>query len=67
MPRFKGVYRDASGWYFKVRTSKDALTGKWTQVTRRGFRTATDAARARQEFVRGDERPSGGQSVSDVR
>ncbi len=30
MPRFKGVYRDASGWYFKARTSKDPLTGKWT-------------------------------------
>ncbi len=31
MPRFKGVYRDANGWYFKVRTSKGPLTGKWTQ------------------------------------
>ena len=44
MPRFKGVYRDANGWYFKARTSKDLLTGKWTQVTRRGFATATEAS-----------------------
>ena len=51
MPRFKGVYRDASGWYFKARTSKDPLTGKWTQVTRRGFSTATEAARARQTLL----------------
>ena len=47
MPRFKGVYRDANGWYFKARTSKDPLTGKWTQVTRRGFSTATEASRER--------------------
>ena len=38
MPRFKGVYRDANGWYFKARTSKDPLTGKWSQITRRGSR-----------------------------
>ena len=61
MPRFKGVYRDANGWYFKARTSKDPLTGKWSQITRRGFPTATEAARARQRFVDqasgGHERP----------
>ena len=51
MPRFKGVYQDASGWYFKARTSKDPLTGKWTQVTRRGFATATEASQARHQLL----------------
>jgi Arm DNA-binding domain len=51
MPRFKGVYRDVNGWYFKARTSKDPLTGKWTQVTRRGFATATEASIARQALL----------------
>ncbi len=51
MPRFKGVYRDANGWYFKARTSKDPLTGKWSQVTRRGFSTATEASRERQTLL----------------
>ena len=27
MPRFKGVYRDANGWYFKARTSKPKRLG----------------------------------------
>ena len=70
MPRFKGVYRDAYGWYCKARTSKDPLNGKWSQVTRRGFATATEAARARQELIDqasgGHERPCGGQSGSDA-
>ena len=51
MPRFKGVYRDANGWYFKARTSKDPLTGKWVQVTRRGFATATEASQARHQLL----------------
>ena len=51
MPRFKGVYRDVNGWYFKARTSKDLLTGKWTQVTRHGFATATEASQARQQLL----------------
>ena len=61
MPRFKGVYRDANGWYFKARTSKDPLTGKWTQVTRRGFLTGPRQHEPVQEFViqasEGHERP----------
>lgn len=56
MPRFKGVYRDASVWYFKARTSKDPLTGKWTEATRRGFATATEASIERQAFVGSGER-----------
>ena len=51
MPRFKGVYCDANGWYFKARTSKDPLTGKWIQVTRRGFATATAASQARHQLL----------------
>ncbi len=49
MPKVAGVYRDGKGgWYFKVRTSKDVTTGKWKQVTRRGFKTASEAGRERQ-------------------
>jgi integrase len=52
MPKMRGVYRDgAGGWYFKASTHKDPITGKWRQVTRRGFATATDAARARSELL----------------
>ncbi|MCP4086802.1 MAG: hypothetical protein GY745_17360 [Actinomycetia bacterium] len=47
MPKVRGVYRDAKGgWYFKAATHKDPVTGKWKQVTRRGFATATEAAQA---------------------
>ena len=39
MPKVRGVYRDAKGgWYYKAATHKDPITGKWKQVTRRGFR-----------------------------
>lgn len=52
MPKVRGVYQDAKGsWYFKVRTSKDPLTGKWQQVTRRGFPSAAAAGRARESLV----------------
>ena len=51
MPKCEGVYRDAGGWYFKVRVSKDPLTGEWTQVTRRGFATATEASNERQALL----------------
>jgi integrase len=52
MAKVSGVYQDQKGlWYFKARTHKDPLTGKWVQVTRRGFRTATDASRARRELL----------------
>ena len=53
MPKFRGVYKDAKGaWYFKASTHKDPLTGKWAQVTRRGFATAAEAATAREELLR---------------
>ncbi len=52
MPKFRGVYKDAKGrWYFKVSTHKDPLSGKWTQLTRRGFATAADAAAARDALL----------------
>jgi integrase len=53
VPKFRGVYKDAKGaWYFKASTHKHPLTGKWAQVTRRGFATATEAATAREELLR---------------
>jgi len=53
VPKFRGVYKDTRGrWYFKASTHKDPLTGKWAQVTRRGFATAAAAAVAREELLR---------------
>lgn len=50
--RPEGVYQDArGGWYFKVSLGRDPLTGRRSQVTRRGFRTAAEAGRARREVV----------------
>jgi integrase len=52
MPKFQGVYQDRrSGWYFKASSHKDPLTGRWHQITRRGFATAADASRARAAFL----------------
>ena len=52
MPKVRGVYRDAKGgWYFKASTHKDPVTGRWKQVTRRGFPTAAEAGRARDELL----------------
>ena len=56
--------RDANGWYFKARTFKDPLTGKWTQATRRGFATATEAAKARQRVL--DQASTGLQAASET-
>jgi integrase len=53
VPKFNGVYKDTKGnWYFKASTHKDPLTGKWAQVTRRGFATAADASEAREVLLR---------------
>ncbi len=50
--RPEGVYPGfRGGWYFKVSLGPDPLTGRRVQVTRRGFRTATEASRARREIV----------------
>lgn len=55
MAKVQGVYQDGKGaWYFKVRTHKDPLTGRWVQVTRRGFRTAAEAAQARRALLEGE-------------
>jgi len=52
MPKTPGVYRASNGtWYFKLRHSKDPDTGKWQQVTRRGFVTASEAAEARRTLA----------------
>jgi integrase len=49
----EGVYSDGrGGWYFKVTLGRDPLTGRRDQITRRGFRTATEAAQARREVLR---------------
>ena len=64
MPRFKGVYRDATGWYFKARTAKDLLTGKWSQVTIRGFATATEASQASHSLL--DLAAAAGQTASET-
>jgi integrase len=48
----EGVYSDKRGqWYFKVSLGKDPLTGRREQLTRRGFRTATEAGKARHEVL----------------
>ncbi len=53
----EGVYADKGGqWYFKVTLGRDPLTGRREQITRRGFRTATDAARARRELLERKDR-----------
>lgn len=48
----QGVYRDQRGrWYFKATVGKDPLTGRRVQITRRGYATAAEAARARREHL----------------
>jgi integrase len=61
--RPQGVYQDGrGGWYFKVTLGSDPLTGKRVQITKRGYRTAAEAARARRELLAkvdtGQVRPS---------
>lgn len=47
----EGVYHDGHGkWYVKVTIGPDPLTGR-RALTRRGFRTAADAGRARREML----------------
>lgn len=47
-----GVYQADNGtWYFKLFHSKDPLTGKWKQATRRGFASAADAAEAKRTLA----------------
>lgn len=52
MPKFDGVYQDGKGrWYFKVWLGRDPITGRQSQVTKRGFPTAAAAAKARREVL----------------
>jgi integrase len=52
MPKYDGVYQDGKGrWYFKVWLGRDPLTGRQLQVTKRGFSSASDAARARRKAL----------------
>jgi hypothetical protein len=52
--RPEGVYADGKGWYFKATVGCDPLTGRRSQVTKRGFRTAAEAGRARKELLGGE-------------
>jgi hypothetical protein len=47
----EGVYQDGrGGWYVKASLGRDPLTGRREHLTRRGFRTATEAGRARRNL-----------------
>lgn len=49
----EGVYQDSrGGWYLKVTVGRDPLSGRRDQITKRGFRTAAEAGRARRELLR---------------
>jgi len=49
--RPQGVYPDGrGGWYLKATVGHDPLTGKRTQITKRGYRTVAEAGRARREL-----------------
>ncbi len=44
--RPQGVYSDGrGGWYLKTTLGSDPLTGKRVQITKRGYRSAGEAAR----------------------
>jgi len=68
----EGVYKNGNcGWYVKVTLGRDPLTGRRTQITRRGFNTAAEAGKARRELLaqadRGQLRPvPGGLTVNDL-
>lgn len=48
----EGVYQDnRGGWYVKVTLGRDPLTGRRGQITKRGFRTAAEAGRARRDLL----------------
>jgi len=52
MAKVEGVYPDGrGGWYYKATLGRDPLTGKRQQVTKRGFKTAGQALRARRELI----------------
>jgi Arm DNA-binding domain len=52
MPKVTGVHKDRKGrYYFKAATGYDPTTGTYGQVTRRGFTSAAEAAKARAAFL----------------
>lgn len=52
MAKTHGVYPDGhGGWYFKATLGTDPLTRKRVQITRRGFRSAAEATRARRDLL----------------
>ncbi len=53
MARWTGVYRASNGsWYFKAQgLAVDPETGRWPQITRRGYATAEDARTARRQYL----------------
>lgn len=52
MAKTPGVYADErGGWYFKVTLGNDLLSGKRVQITKRGFRSAAQATKARRALL----------------
>lgn len=69
--RPEGVYADGKGgWYYKATVGTDPLNGKRVQVTKRGFRSATEAGKARRELLgrphQSTHRPASGMTVSEL-
>ena len=68
----EGVYTDGrGGWYLKVNIGRDPITGRREQLTKRGFRTAAEAGKARRELLgkvdRGELKPvAGGMTIDDL-
>ncbi len=45
-------FADGHGaWCFKVALDRDPITGKRLQITKRGFRAAAEAGRARRDVI----------------
>lgn len=58
------------GWYFKATVGTDPSTGKRVQVTKRGFRSATEAGKPLRELLgqpqQSTRRPASGMTVSEL-
>ncbi|MGH9170318.1 MAG: tyrosine-type recombinase/integrase [Acidimicrobiales bacterium] len=70
--RPEGVYPDGrGGWYIKVTVGRDPLTGRRSQITKRGFATAAEGGRARRDLLakadRGQLKPvTGGLTLNEL-
>ncbi len=68
----EGVYPDGrGGWYLKVNIGRDPITGRREQLTRRGFRSASEAGKVRRELLakvdRAELRPiAGGMTIDEL-